>query len=152
MYIREFPDEVMGWASTKVLRLSHLKGFPTEPAGVNAVVRAILRIAHPGLVRVRLWKPSADLGGVAAMAATELGAVQAALRMTPGELETVTISHSRFGNVKPLEWLCDEALERNRFFPAIPELRELFCTYWPAADGAESQGVLTESPKEPSDG
>ncbi len=124
MYIQEFRDDVMIWASIEVERMRHMRGFPETDTGVTAIIRSILRITHPALVSLRASHvPLTD------------GAIQGALETGPHDLDKIALRTSR-GPVKPLTWLVDAAVERWVFMPAPVELRQIFIDeVGPAADG-----------------
>lgn len=124
MYIQEFRQDVMEWAATQIEVLNGRHGFPDSPAGVQALVRALLRIAHPALVS--LWSSHVELSD---------GAVRTALQATPEDLDKIQV-RTKAGPVKPLTWLVDAAVERWVFMPAPVELRQIFIDeVGPAADG-----------------
>ena len=120
-YIASFTEEEMLWAAGKIDALQHMPGFPQKIEGVQAVIRGMLRIAHPSLVWNALHPGQVNLLGE--------------------DLERRDVYHPKIGAVKPLDWLVDTILERYKFFPSLADARELFCRYFPAADGQEAEGM-----------
>lgn len=126
MYIQEFRPDVMEWAATQIEVLNGRPSFPDSPVGVQTLVRALLRIAHPQLVSLRCnHVPLSD------------EAITNALATRPEDLDKIEVRpNSRVGPVKPLTWLVDAAVERWVFMPAPVELRQIFIEeVGPAADG-----------------
>lgn len=129
--MHNFNKETMDWALSKMDGISHLKGFPVLTPGIRSVAGALLRIAHPVVVKARLqWVASGRIG-------SEFCASSDLIDPGAEALEETRIIIPKIGEpVNPFVWILDYAVETYVFFPAPVELRRVVDSgYFPAADG-----------------
>lgn len=133
-----FPDETIDWARKKLQPLFRKRGAPETLGAQKSYAAAILRIAHPGLVALRVnlqdFQPTAEQ-------------IEEALIMTAEELSTV---HFRTMGVvaNPFDWLVTLAEDESRFFIEPVDMRLLFLECYPCADGRKKVTVRGEKDKQ----
>lgn len=123
-----FNTETMMWATAKLDRVAHMKGFPQKEEGIQAVTRGILKIAHPALVSARTdQKPLTDKD------------IQDHLALSPGELDLIVVKHPKLDFVNPMDWLIEAIADHYDWFPSLVEMRRRFSEAWKPADGNEAE-------------
>lgn len=116
-----FTEEEVTWAIGKIIAMQHMKGFPANQEGIEAVAKGVLRIAHPYLVSSRV-----------------AGSVPEKNRDNwPDKINDAVIPQEKLGLVKPVDWLVETCLDTFTFFPSLRQMRAVFTKYFPAADGQD---------------
>lgn len=127
----EFPATTVDWCALKLSPLLCMRNAPKERANREAFAAAVLRIAHPELVELRIQSPRRAL-------ADEV--IIAALAIPPTLLEAVRIQRDGIGLVNPLNWLIASFVDTARFCPVPIEMRCFFVEKFPCADGLDDLG------------
>jgi len=123
-----FPEETIEWAVSKLFPLLRMRGAPKSVSDREHYAAAVLRFAHPEIVRLR----SRDR-----YAAIPEAEILEAAKMDPERLEQVTLKAGSLGEVNPMTWLVAAGLDQSRFFLEAVDLRVIFVERFPAADGIE---------------
>ena len=137
----QFDEETIDWCLAKLRAFSHMPGFPTEGIGIRLTAKAVLRIAHPELVKKRTeilmaWKdPPADLQPT--LPADKLDEILIAAQGVGGE---------NIGEVRPLDWLIEACLDNSEFAPKPVEMRRIFANHFRCADGNDDPPPSDKSP------
>lgn len=137
----KFSESALVWASGKLSKLKNKPGFPQEEAAFDANVAALLRIAHPVLVKARVdyalrtgnryeaYQPTPeDLAatGEQLEATVTVGAVTKDAELNPRYVDGIL-------PFNPVDSIIDKAVDTFKFFPQPIELRAL--AKFPPADG-----------------
>jgi hypothetical protein len=120
----KFDDKTIIWGMKYLNLMKHKRGFPELISGIEAETGALLRIAHPVLVKAR-WDWNIK-GNTPDEFCPKLDMVNP----DPKDLDAAKIN-----DVHPMEWLAQYALDNFQFFPAAVELRRIFQEKFPTADG-----------------
>lgn len=162
-----FSEDGIRWAKAKYSQFKNMHGFPENDEGLTARAKALLRIAHPVVVAKRYKQAIALKAWEDAFYETFEGAHRALWRRDHPRpkaevtdldwladwdaMEAATIDHPKHGRINPVDWLIEQAIDKSRFCPLPPDLREIADGPFgfECADGVPYSGISAKNEESP---
>lgn len=147
------------WAQDKWLSFSDMANFKGSEKGLRAFAEALLRIAHPVVLKKRYeWHAARMKWNADWDALYESDETRATYRKdhpypkepvltdadwgaSDEELEDAVVVHPKLGPVHPVDWLIETYVDKHRFAPTPADLRAIFSGPFECADGKAAEQI-----------